>query len=115
MKDIHDFDEWKRDLCQAIMLDCNKRWSWDFMWVPMVPECLFQPAKQPPCPDSEPHQVPDLGSVSDPWDVPLSTAMPCDILWSYLAFQVISVSHFCYLSHLSPLWCPSYATFSVCG
>ena len=78
------------------VLDCNKQWSWDFMQVPMVPECLFWPAERPLCPDSgfwfrgcqhsEPHQVHNPGSVSDPWDVPLSTAMPCKVLWSYLAF-----------------------------
>ncbi len=102
MKEVHDFDEWKWDLHQAIVLDCNERWSWDFTSVPMVPECLFWPAEQPPCPDlgfwfrghqhSEPHKVPDLGSMLDPWDVPLSMAMPHDVLWSYLAFRVISVS-----------------------
>ncbi len=52
MKDVHNYDEWKRDLHHAIMLDCNKQWSWDFMQVPMVPECLFWPAERPPCPDS---------------------------------------------------------------
>ncbi len=46
-KDVHDFDEWKQDLHQAIMLDCNKRWSWDFTQIPMVPKCLFWPAEQP--------------------------------------------------------------------
>ena len=101
-KDVHNYDEWKRDLCHAIVLDCNEQWSWDFMRVLIVPECLFWPAKWPLCPDLgfwfrgqqhlESHQVPDLGSVSDPWDVPLSTSMPHDVLWSYLAFWVISVS-----------------------
>ncbi len=96
MKDIHDYDEWKRDLCHSIMLDCNEWWSWDFTQVPMVPEYLFWPTERPPCPDlgfffrgcqhSEPHEVPDPGSVSDPWDVPLSMAMPHDVLWSYLVF-----------------------------
>ncbi len=51
-KDIHDYDKWKKDLCHAIMLDCNEWWSWDFMRVPMVPECLFWPTERPPCPDS---------------------------------------------------------------
>ncbi len=66
----------------------------------MVLEYLFWPAERPPCPDSgfwfrgrqhsKPHEVPDPGSVSDPWEVPLGTTMPCDILWSYLAFHIIS-------------------------
>ncbi len=85
----------------------------------MVPECLFQPTEQPLCPDSgfwfrgqqhsEPYQVPNLGSVSYPWEVPLSTTMPHDILWSYLAFWVVSVSGFALLlSFLSSI------IFEVC-
>ncbi len=30
-KDIHNYDEWKRDLHHAIVLDCNKHWAWDLM------------------------------------------------------------------------------------
>ncbi len=113
MKDIHDYNEWKRDLCHAIMLDCNEQWSWDFMQVPMVPKCLFLPTERPPCPDlgfwfrghqhSEPHQVPNTGSISDPWDVPLSMVMPHEVLWNYLAFRVISVSDIPFLLYLPAL------------
>ncbi len=102
MKDLHDYDEWKRDLHHSIMLECTEQWSWDFIQVPMVPKYLFQPTNRPLCPNSgfwfrghqhlEPHEVPNPGSVSDPWEVPLSTAMLHDVLWSYLAFQVMSVS-----------------------
>ena len=76
MKDVHNYDKWKRDLHHSIVLDCSKQWSWDFTQVPMVPECLFQPTERPLCPDlgfwfrgcqhSEPHEVPYPGSVSDP-------------------------------------------------
>ncbi len=52
LKDVHDYNEWKRDLHHSIVLDCNEQWSWDFTWVPMVPKCLFWPTKRPPCPDS---------------------------------------------------------------
>ena len=116
MKDVHDYDEWKRDLCHSIVLHCNEQWSWDFTQVPIVPECLFQPAERPPCPDSgfwfrgcqhsEPHEVPDLTSMSDPWEVPLSTVMPCDVLWSYLAFHVMSVSDILSISCLLALGFP---------
>ncbi len=41
MMDVHNFDEWKRDVCLTIVLDCNGQWSWDFGKIPMVPECLF--------------------------------------------------------------------------
>ena len=116
-KDVHNYNEWKRDLCHSIMLDCNEQWSWDFTQIPMVPKCLFQPAERPPCTDSgfwfrghqhsEPHEVPNPGSVSDPWDVPLSTAMPHDVLWSYLAFRVISVSDILFFSCFLALGFPA--------
>ncbi len=32
MKDVHDYDEWKRDLHPSIVLDCNEQWSWDFIF-----------------------------------------------------------------------------------
>ncbi len=124
MKDVHNYNEWKRDLHHSIMLDCNEWWSWDFTWVPMVPECLFWPAERPPCPNSrfwfrgcqhsEPHKVPDPGSMSDPWDVLLSTSMPCDVLWSYLAFQVISVSGVLFFSCLLTFRFPSLVSSPCC-
>ncbi len=56
---------------------------------------------------AESHEVPDPGSVSDPWEVPLRTTMPHEILWSYIAFHAVSVSSFV-LVHFSPYITPQH-------
>ncbi len=68
-------------------------WCWSvYFGLPRGPHALTQGSFLGGVSTQRPMRSPIQGPFSDPWQIPLSTAMLHDILWSYLVFQVMSVS-----------------------